>query len=245
MKKNPITVVGRLDQCFLFMYSCPVEMVRNYIPSIFEIVTYRGQAIIGVVVSDLKQMRPSYFPKWTGVSYSHIAYRVYVRYTPPGKRTLQGLYFLRSDANSAFMKWSGNLLTNYQFHRANIYIHRTPDQFTVRVNHSDDGMGNAEAVLELAELNKLASDSLFPTLDEAKRVLHYEPYAFALDESRRVINVVKVTRDESKWVETPVVQQQAKFDYLVHLLGNALHHELTLCVNSIEYRWDKAVEYPL
>lgn len=240
-------MLGTLEECLLFMYRCPVEAVRPLVPECLELVTYKGHAIMGVVVSNLKAMRPWPFPSWTGIGYRHVAYRIYVSFTPPGKQPIEGLYFLRSEANSSLMKVAGNMLTDFHYHRAEIEAERIPEnnQLRFRILNSEDGKGNAEAILQLEEIQQLAPDSLFSSVKEAMDVLHYEPYGIFYDAIRNNINVVKVTRNDRQWKETPVRVLQQRWDYVDSLIPSGLQHELTVMVDSIPYRWERGREYSL
>ncbi|MFC4766097.1 DUF2071 domain-containing protein [Effusibacillus consociatus] len=245
MRLNPFTMLGQLDGCLLFMYCCPADKVRHLVPQCLELVTYKGNAIIGVVVSRLKHMRPWPLPKWTGIGYRHVAYRIYVEYTPPGQEPIQGLYFLRSEANNPLMKKAGNLLTDFRFHLADITLAKADRTIDFKIENSDDGLGNARARLSLEDVNELPPTSIFSSVEEALHVLHYEPYGIFVDQRRKKVNVVKVTRDESQWRERTIRQKDAVWTYWDHIIPEGLVHQLTVWVDSIPYRWERGVEYPI
>src|ERR671932_694489 len=92
MRKNPVTMVGRLDPCWLFAYRTLEEEARRVLPPALEPVTYGGFAFWNVVVCRVRRMRPWFAPAALGVSYWHVAYRLYVRFYPAQGAAIEGLY---------------------------------------------------------------------------------------------------------------------------------------------------------
>jgi hypothetical protein len=67
-------------------------------------------------------LRPRHLPSFVGITYWHIAYRLYVRLLLQSGIAIEGLYFLRSDCDSRFIAITGNLMTDFRFHTANIRV---------------------------------------------------------------------------------------------------------------------------
>ena len=82
LPKNPLTLVGTLDRCWLFVYQTPEAEARTLVPAALELVTREGCAFWNIVVCHLRGTRPRGFPAFVGVSYWHVAYRFYVRFHP-------------------------------------------------------------------------------------------------------------------------------------------------------------------
>ncbi len=106
--KNAITVVGDIDHCWLLAYRVPLDRLVEALPKPLEPVTFGGFGFINVVFSELSHMRPTGLPAFLGLRYWHVAYRIHARIGG-----VEGLYFLRSDANNSAMVLLGNLLTDF------------------------------------------------------------------------------------------------------------------------------------
>src|SRR4051812_42714640 len=122
LPQNPVTMVGRLDPCWLFAYRTPAQEARAFLPPALEPVTHGGFAFWNVVVCRVQRMRPWFAPAPLGVSYWHIAYRLYVRFHPAQGEPIEGLYFVRSDCDSWLMALAGNLVTDFRFHTAAVRV---------------------------------------------------------------------------------------------------------------------------
>jgi hypothetical protein len=118
----PITMTGRLSSCVLLSYRTPAAHVRHLVPPPLELVTRGPWAFWNVVACRVERMRPRGAPRWAGVCYHHVAYRLLVRAPGlgPDGRDLEGLYFVRSDADHSLITRGGNVASDFQFHRAEI-----------------------------------------------------------------------------------------------------------------------------
>jgi hypothetical protein len=111
IRKNPITMKGRIDRCWLFTFQAPEAEARALLPRPLVPVTREGFAFWNVVVCRVEAMRPRGVPGFLGMSYWHVAYRLYARFGAE-----EGLYFVRSDCDSGFMATMGNVMTDFNFH---------------------------------------------------------------------------------------------------------------------------------
>lgn len=229
MRRNFVTMLGEIDRCWLIALRADLREVREVLPPELEPVTFGGFAFLNVVVSHLRQMRPSPLPKWIGMSYWHVAYRIYARFTPPDGEAVEGLYFLRSDASSPLMVAAGNLLTDFRFHRASIAA--TGTTLTV-------ASPNAPLDAVLSDQPRLAEGSPFPSLETAGDFLRYKPAGISVN--ARDVDVMRITRDEHKWRYRLRGLENWNLPYLERFkpVPEAVYE-----VGPIEYRWNRAEHF--
>src|SRR5712692_1679656 len=195
MRKNPLTMLGRIDRCWLFAYQTPVEDVRALLPSELEPVTHRGCAFWNVVFCKVRAMRPRPMPAWCGIPYWHVAYRLYVRFRPAEGDVLEGLYFARSDCSSRLISAAGSVLTDYNFHTAAIRMTEREQtcELVVGSPHAP-----ARATVHKTEPPQLPAHSAFESLDQAAAFLKYKPAGMSVSGPGRV-NMVRIVREEAAW----------------------------------------------
>ncbi|HEU5376702.1 MAG TPA: DUF2071 domain-containing protein [Ktedonobacteraceae bacterium] len=237
-QKNPLTMVGNLDRCWLFTYRAPVEKVRKLLPQGLEPVTHAGYAFWNIVVCHISSMRPRHIPGFPGISYWHLAYRIYVRLPLAEGRTIEGLYFLRSDCDRRLMALAGNLLTDFHFHTAPLRVQQDPEGLEIKVEVAD-----APAHVRLLPDVKPQYDprSAFVSLEEAAAFLKYKPYGISLGKAG-CANVVHITRDESAWRSSLVQVEFARWSFLRE---QDTQPEICYAVEPIRYQWDRGRIYPL
>ncbi len=240
LQRNPLTAVGTLDRCWLFVYRTPVAEARGYLPKALEPVTRGGHAFWNVVVSHIHRMRPKGCPAFIGVDYWHVAYRLYVRCQPPGRpEPIEGLYFLRSDCDSPLMTLAGNALTDFRFHTSGIEVETRGESVQIQVASSE---ASARAALLPGQPPSLQPGSPFGSLEEAASFLKYRPFGISVDEGRGEANVVEITRKERAWRSPLVHVAEAGWQFFA---GKQVALELCYEVEPIAYQWNRGKVYPL
>ena len=233
-QKNPVTVVGHLAQCWLFTYRTPLATARRLLPAPLEPVEFGGFAYWNIVVSRIAAMRPLGFPAFVGVGYWHVAYRLYARFQPESGPALEGLYFLRSDCDSAPMILAGNVMTDFNFHHARVSALRRAGADYLRIASPD---APAHAILQSHAPAALPPGSPFASLDEAAARLKYKPNGLSLAPGGAV-NVVQIVRDEAAWRGRLVTVESAHWAFLDDYEA---YPEICYAVAPIDYRWNRAV----
>lgn len=136
--------------CFLVNFSMEPNTLRGVLPPGLSPDLYNGKAFVSIVVSDLQDMRIGYFSRLTGFDYTQIVYRAIVR-APNGER---GVYFIRSDANSAAMSIAGSLFSNFNFNLASILWQGKENLPLTGIRGSLDDDENSNLSKEIISFNK-------------------------------------------------------------------------------------------
>lgn len=227
MRKNPVTMKGMIERCWLFAFRAPEAGIRPLLPPPLEPVVRGGWGFWNVVVCRVGSMRPRFAPRFMGMGYWHVAYRLYARFAGE-----EGLYFVRSDCDSALMSWMGNLMTDFNFHTAGVTVREEPGRVSLRID-SPDAPGSAE--IDRVGPPSLAPGSPFGSLAEASAFLKYKPLGLSVGTDGRV-NRVRIVRDESAWRGRAVAVADQRWAFFG---GREAHPELCTEVDPIEYRWNR------
>jgi uncharacterized protein YqjF (DUF2071 family) len=241
----PLTMNGRLEECLLMSYRTPARAVRDLVPRGLELLTRDGFAFWNVVACRVEAMRPTGVPRPLGAGYRHVAYRLHVRARTSAGETLDGLYFVRSDADSTRVSRFGNLLTDFRFHRSDVELSHAKDGandvLTLAIQGRDDAA--ADALVRVATqpqgapAEAPAPDSLFTSAAEADRFLRYRPLGLSVDIDGRYLHLARVLRDQSAWRERPVCVIEAHWKFFDALGQDDLRLERATRVDPIDYRW--------
>ena len=174
-QKNPLTVIGKLDRCWLFTYRTPTESAFELLPRPLEPVTHAGFAFWNIVVCHISAMRPRHFPTILGIDYWHLAYRLYIHLPLAQGRAIEGLSFLRSECDHRLIELSGNLLTDFRFHAARLRIQQDQEALEIRLESPD-----APAYVRLLPdgAPQHGPRSAFTSLNQASAFLNTSPMVF-------------------------------------------------------------------
>jgi uncharacterized protein YqjF (DUF2071 family) len=227
-----MTMVGRFSECLLLAYRTPAESVRRLLPAGLELITVGAWAFWNIVLCRIEQMRPRGVPAALGLSYHHVAYRLYVR-SQTARGPLEGLYFVRSDADSRLISCAGNLLTDFRFHPGSIDLNATTDRIAASVR-SNDRAADLSLVTEPATTENLAPGSPFATADQAAHALKYQPLALSVTGER--LRMAQVRRDETHWRESPIRVIESRFTFFDRLNQRPALERATR-VEPIDYEW--------
>ena len=144
----------------------------------------------------------------------------------------RSLFFVRSDADNALIAATGNLLSDFRFHRSRIEFSATNDEVNLEVQ-------SAEAPAELhahptaGESAVPAESPCFSSHAEAAHFLKYRPLGLA--PAARELRLAEVFRNESEWHESPLTVRAARFQFLERFGPHQL--ELATQVAPLDYRW--------
>ncbi|MEM9252032.1 MAG: hypothetical protein AAGB29_06750, partial [Planctomycetota bacterium] len=169
---------------------------------------------------------------WSGLGYHHIAYRLLTRCITTDAEFVDGLYFVRSYADHAFVTAMGQYVTDFRFQPASIRV--GSGGFAIDRDATVVELGDPTPAVELAAT--WAPDSCFPTLKDAQEYLRYRPLSMAPD-GRGKARLAEVTRDDRAWRERPVnvaAHRHALFDELGQRDATL---ELATAIDPIDYRW--------
>lgn len=241
----PVTMVGRIDECLLLSFRTPAERVERLVPRGLELVTLEARderwAFWNVVLCHIEKMRPKGVPKILGVSYHHAAYRLMVRASTPGGRGgggggLEGLYFLRSDADSRVSCVLGDPLSDFRFHTTR--VRRDSRAGTAAFVCGEPGSPGCARVAVVADsAQERAPASVFESVEAARRFLKYRPMGLCPDTRGRRVRLAEVFRDEAAWDERVVRVERAEFAYFGSIGVPEPELELATRVAPIDYRW--------
>jgi hypothetical protein len=225
-----LTMTGRLAECVLLVYRMPKDAVQHLVPAGLELVRRGEWAFWNIVVCRVEAMRLAGLPRGCGVSYLHVAYRLYVQEHGAGPERLEGLFFVRSDVNHRWLAAMGNLVSDFRFHHSRIALTSGTNEVELCVRSS-----GAEAAMLAGPggAGEWTGSPGFVSRDEAARFLKYRPLGLACD--THGLKLAEVFRDEREWCETPLRVQRARWQFLEKFGEHAL--ELATRIAPIEYRW--------
>ncbi len=227
-----LTMVGRLSECLLIAYRTPAESVEHLVPAPLQLVTRDRWAFWNIVACRIEKMRPRGTPLPFGMSYYHVAYRLYVRAEVASGDMIEGLYFVRSDADNFLVSELGNLTSDFRFHTAAIMHFEDAGRLIFEVRDSGT---DARLCVNCEEEPGLARDSCFASMKEAAQFLKYRPLGLSCRDGW--LRVAEVFRDESQWKETLVSVEEARWSFFDSLAQKEVALELAARVAPIDYRW--------
>src|SRR5262249_41384509 len=151
----------------------------------------------------------------------------------PGRRPVEGLYFLRSDCDNPLIAAAGNLLTDFRFHTARVRVTENGPEVAIDV---DSAQSPASLRLHRSAPPELPPGSPFAAVDERAAGLKSPPFGISVDPGSWTASVVRIGRDESAWRARPVTVERARWAFLQNKEARL---ELAYEVEPIPYQWNR------
>lgn len=231
------SMVGRLDECLLVALRTPASAVSHLIPDGLRLMT-RGQwAFWNVVLCRVARMRPAGTPSLFGISYHHVAYRLYVTARTRERGEISGLFFVRSDANSRAISRPGNWVSDFRFHQSWVSSHVSDGELRMSVRTTESRFdADVTSVCDESGL-ELEPGSCFSSIAEARTVLKYQPLGLSVQRDGRSVKLAEVVRDEKDWNERQARLVEHRFAAFAGIGVPSPQLELATVVAPIPYRW--------
>ncbi|MEM1209614.1 MAG: DUF2071 domain-containing protein [Planctomycetota bacterium] len=223
---------GRLADCLLLSYRTPAESVRDLVPTGLQLITRGPWAFWNVVACRVEHIRPEGLPAWSGLGYHHVAYRLLTRCITTDAEFIDGLHFVRSFADHAFVTAMGQYVTDFRFHPAAIRV--DAGGFALDRDATVVTLADPAPAVELAAT--WPADSCFPTLKDAQEFLRYRPLSMAPD-GRGNARLAEVSRDDRAWRERIVNVGEHRHALFDELGQRDATLELATAIEPIDYRW--------
>jgi len=229
-------IAGKLDPCFILTYRSPAEELRNLVPSELDLVTHGPWGFWSVFACRVHGFRPAFLPKFMGLNYCHVAYRIHVQSEVKSGKTMRGTFFTRSDVNSFLVSTGGKLSSDLGFHRSKIELSARRDPVDISVRTSD-GKGDLKLELRRSAKPGLAAGSCFASEAEAESILHYQPLGLSLSKDRKNLVLMEVERTVSDAPETAYSVVDSQWSYFKSLGLTVPVFEAAREIPATDCRW--------
>ena len=229
--KHPFPMETVFKTCFLANFEMEPHVLAKLLPDPLEPDIRNGKAYLSVVVSELMDMRPTFFPKGFGFNFNQIVYRAIVKCN--GER---GVHFLRSDADNKIMCIMGNLFSFFHFNYSAVSYERVNNHFSIEVK-TKSGEADINARYNLANTsNKMPSGSAFPDLEEAKN--YFVELYVAFSATKNHSTAVRINR--TNWNLSVVGHKNSTYMFMedsAMFPGYATRLDSVFYVENLFYHW--------
>lgn len=245
LRRHPFPVEAHFAWSLVLTYALPASVLRPLIGPGLELDTFGDDGFLAIALVQTEQLRPRGLPSFLGRDFFLSGYRIFTRFTRPGKQSLRGLRILRSDTDRASMVGLGNLFTHYGYRHARVEIEKSPTRLKIDVA-TPDHEADLHVVADLSSRPApLPEGSPFATLKEARTFAGPLPYTFSYDERSQRMVVVRGLR--KAWDPQPVRVEVTNASYLERQpfasaaprLANAFYLE------HVPYSWKAGTLEPL
>jgi hypothetical protein len=239
LKRHPFAIKAHFDFSVVLTYAFPENLLAPLLPPGLAIDSFQGYGFLAVAMVQTRNLRPSGLPSFLGTDFFLSGYRIFVKYhTPEGKR-YRGLYILRSDTDSRFMKLAGNILTHYKYNSISLTLQQNADTLEIQTAATQKEFNTHIRIITGNKQQALPAGSVFADWTAARRFAGPMPFTF--DYEKETNSMLLVEGQRENWTPEPVGVEIAQIGFLntppfnqhPAILSNAF------ITRNIAYRWKK------
>lgn len=173
------TIQGVIERRILINYQIEPSILQNYLPKPFRPKIIKGKGIAGICLIRLKEIRPTGFPKFVGVSSENGAHRIAVEWDENGI-TKEGVFVPRRDTSSKLNSWAGGRIFPGLHYLADFIIKEENNSYQVAFVSED----KTSLSIKAKETLIWNSESIFENIQDAsnffeKGSLGYSPISMS------------------------------------------------------------------
>jgi uncharacterized protein YqjF (DUF2071 family) len=122
--KFPV-IQGIIRRRILVNFRVDPEIIQPQLPKGFQPKLYAGQAIAGICLIRLEEIRPRFLPAPLGVTSENAAHRIAIRWRDGSGDPREGVFIPRRDTSSYLNHLAGGRLFPGEHHRADFTVSDT------------------------------------------------------------------------------------------------------------------------
>ncbi|MCE9599616.1 MAG: DUF2071 domain-containing protein [Spirochaetia bacterium] len=235
LKRHPFAVHAHFDFSAVMTFAYPSDILRPLLPPGLTLDERDGHGFLAIAMVHTQRLRPFFVPGFLGNDFFLIGYRIFSRFeTSTGKR-LRGLRILQSETDRAKMVIFGNLLTHYNYSRADIRWEKSPE--TIHV--TKDGPEKFDVIFHREANPPLPAESIFKDWREAR--MYAGPLPFTFDYEKETHSIVVIEGVRQNWDPVPARIQVNQCDFLKRLPFAQAKPRLcsAFVLENIPYMWKR------
>jgi Uncharacterized conserved protein (COG2071) len=155
---------GLIKRRILVNFRADPTTVRRLLPEPFRPKLYRGQAIVGICLVRLEQIRPAGLPALVGISSENAAHRIAVEWTGETDELCEGVFIPRRDTGSVVNQLAGGRIFPGEHHAAAFTVRDDGENLALDMRSHDGGVS---VRLTGCDSNDLPGDSIFSSIADA------------------------------------------------------------------------------
>jgi hypothetical protein len=227
-------VHGVIRRRLLVNFRAEPDVVERLLPSPFRPKLHEGQAVAGICLIRLEDIRPKGVPRILGLSSENAAHRIAVRWDDD-TGSHEGVYIPRRDTGSLMNHLAGGRLFPGEHQRATFRVEDSGDRIALMMTSSD---GRVQVDVAGRMATELPATSIFRSLAEASAFFESGSLGYSASASgRRLDGVVLRTH---AWSVAPMAIEHVSSTYFADervFPRGTVDFDCALVMRNIEHEW--------
>jgi len=232
---------GVIARRILLNFRADPDVVQHLLPAPLQVDLQRGQAIVGICLIRLQNLRPQGFPAAFGVSSENMAHRVAIQY-PSSEGMRPGVFIWRRQTDQRLVELFGGRLFPGVHSHAQFQVVENQDRLAMDVASNDGETDVSFAARMSKEWNPTAS---FQSFEEVSNFFRKGDCGFSC--SLRGDELEGLQLKTLKWEMAPLEiesQHSAFYSDSLRFPAGSLEFDCGLLMRGIEHEWHQLTDIP-
>lgn len=224
------TLRGVIDRRILVNYRVDPTALDAVLPERFSPHTVAGHAIGGICLIRLRDLRPTWSPRFLGAGSENAAHRIAVEVDgDPGERAV---FVPRRDTNSRVVTLFGGRAFPGVHHHATFDVSERDERYTVAMR-SDDGATHVRVDGERTDA--LPDGSVFDSVADASAFFEAGSVGYSPDAGGDTYE--RLDLHTLEWRVTPLAVEEVASSYFDAFPDDAVAFDHALLMEDIDHEW--------
>jgi uncharacterized protein YqjF (DUF2071 family) len=230
-------IEGIIRRRILVNFRVDPRTIQNILPSQFRPKLHLEQAIAGICLIRLEQIRPKMLPEIVGISSENAAHRIAVFWDENGVAQ-EGVFIPRRDTNSQINHLLGGRVFPGEHHKAEFKVEERGDRIALSMR-SGDGDVAVEVIGTVSE--ELPPTSIFRSLSEASSFFETGSLGYSVTTDSKRLDGLRLETKE--WRVEPLRVERAYSSYFADeskFPKGSAEFDHALIMRNIAHEWHTA-----
>jgi hypothetical protein len=228
-------IEGLIRRRLLVNFRVDPAAMRRLLPEPFEPKLHRGNAIAGICLIRLEQIRPVGFPAGLGFSSENAAHRIAVTWTDPECNLREGVFIPRRDTGSRLNHLAGGRIFPGEHHLADFEVEDSDGRIDLDLRSKD---GQVTVRLRGSEATALPASSSFPSLGESSAFFEGGSLGYSVTRDPRRLDGLRLSiRD---WQVRPIAIDQVESSFFANQArfpAGSVEFDHALIMRDVPHQW--------
>lgn len=229
------TIQGIIKRRILANYRADPDVVRGLLPTRFEPKLYRDNAIVGICLIRLEDIRPLHTPSFIGISSENAAHRIAVTWTDDVGASREGVFIPRRDTNSALNHLAGGRVFPGEHHLADFVIDDDGRTIDFAMSSVD---GEVKVNLKARSTDSLPPDSIFDSLASASQYFEGGSLGYSVTHDPAKLDGIELETKEWRVEPLDVSEVRSSFyDDRASFPEGTIKFDHALIMRNVAHEW--------
>jgi uncharacterized protein YqjF (DUF2071 family) len=232
------TIQGVIRRRILVNFRVDPEVMQRQLPARFRPKLQAGQAVAGICLIRLEQLRPKMMPEFVGLSSENAAHRVAVLWEDEDGVTREGVFIPRRDTNSPVNLLLGGRVFPGEHHKATFEVEESGDKISLSIRSEDEAVA-VDVAGEVAEA--LPPNSIFPSLEAASSFFEAGSLGYSATSDANRLDGLKLKTEE--WEVEPLEVEKVYSSFFADegkFPKGSVEFDNALIMRNIAHEWHNA-----